>query len=337
MPMTITNGKYLISIGYFLGGIKLSRIPIIIILFTLLFIYGCTFNSEKSTDLNSTSEKVVYNGNLSDLQTLNEQEETIIFGLTDESSINSKQIIHKIKQDEIYTPNIYIKNNLSEASTYRIFFFKNYIQTEVLINDKKTYYLDLNLDVGEEESFSVQFLSVEEGLNDILVFAVRDPDNTLENPQYVDSSQVYISRRVALISGNYEKEPVVDYKHISTTAGKSESFFTDPFITLVGNNSFSTLINKEDIPNSKINMGSDLKDKRFAFISLMDNQQIFLNEFSYVQTDSIGNFQYTIDYNFDNHVPKNLIIIFIENPFSLDESHLLTEGVRFTNLITVYP
>lgn len=80
-----------------------------------IFIYGCDFNNEQSQNLNIPSEKIVSNEDLSDLQTLNNQENTIVFSLTDDSSINSKQIIHKIKQDEIYTPNVYIKNDLSKA------------------------------------------------------------------------------------------------------------------------------------------------------------------------------------------------------------------------------
>lgn len=72
---------------------------------------------------------------------------------------------------------------------------------------------------------------------------------------------------------------MVDFKHINTNDVDTDSIYTDPFITLNGGNSFSTLIQKHDIPNSQINMGTDRKGKKFVVISMIDNRINFINRF----------------------------------------------------------
>lgn len=315
---------------------------IIAISLIFIFIYGCSekIPSTQSLIIKDDTENVEQpdNGNI-DLNLSNiigGNQPGMILGLTDNSSINEKQTIHKIEPGGTYRPNVYIKNNLPKKYTYRIFFFRNYKQEKVIIDKENLDYIDLHLESGDDRTLNVQFTSIEEGLNDILIIAVRDPENYLNKLQYIDSSQVYLSRRVALISEN-DKIPSIDYFPIIAGNIDEKEIYTDPFISLKNNDFMSSLMTKTEISNAALSMGTKEVNNKFAIISIMGTQQISLNDNDFIEVKKTGNFDMPIHYKFNNSKSQNVIIATIENPFTLDESLLLIEGVKFTNLITISP
>ncbi|WP_033827808.1 hypothetical protein [Bacillus andreraoultii] len=162
----------------------------------------------------------------------------MVLGLYDESATDSKQMIHKIKANEAYTPEIYIKNNFPNESSFRLFFLKDYKQCEVFTDDEvKSSYIDIKLKHLEEKSIQVKIPLVEEGLHDFIVIAVRDPDNTLDKEQYVDSTQVYLSRRVSLISGDIKSTDNIIYTPLNSNNNiNGQDIYTEPFISLKSEN-----------------------------------------------------------------------------------------------------
>ncbi len=72
-------------------------------------------------------------------------------------------------------------------------------------------------------------------------------------------------------------------------------------------------------------------------MAIIDKQQVILNN-SFISVNQPGNFEISLsDITVNTDDVRNMIVILIENPFTTDEIELLTEGVKFTNLITIKP
>lgn len=296
---------------------------IFLMLLFFILVTGCSnINVEKDADVN-VSNKSTQVG--------------MVLGLYDESATDSKQTIHKIKANEAYTPEIYIKSNFPDEYNYRLFFFKDYEECEVFIDDKtKSSFIDIKLKPSGEKSFQVKLPLVEEGLHDFIIIAVRDPDNTLDKEQYVDPTQVYLSRRVALISGEIKPPKNIDYTLINSN--DSHDIYSEPFISLKNIKvTVASLIPKGFLKSAIINMGSTDENKRFALITLLGTKQISFGK-DFIEIKKPGNFEIELsDFQFNSSEAQNAIIVLIENPFTTDEIELLREDIKFTNLITITP
>lgn len=307
----------------------LKKLAFLFLLF--IIVMGC---SNKNIDKASIEpQKTVETVKSNDL-------EGMALGLTDETSIDSKQTIHKIKSNNTYSPEIYIKNNFHKEYKYRLFFFKDYKQSEVIKNKHKVEYVDIKLKAKGEERFSIEIPSIEEGLHDFLVIAVRSPENILNKKQFVDSGQVYLSRRVALISGNNKRSSDVLYSPVIVKQiSNLQDIYNEPFVSLVKQNTtVATLISKSELKNARINMGSTQKQKKYVLITIQGKHQIFINKQPYIETPQPGNFEVELsNLQFNSKHAQNLIVILVENPYTLEKGQLLTEDVKFTNLITIKP
>ncbi|MFT8322386.1 MAG: hypothetical protein ABF649_15940 [Bacillus sp. (in: firmicutes)] len=255
-------------------------------------------------------------------------------GFFDESSIDEDQVIHKVDKNEIYSPKISVGNYFQETFKFGLFFLIDYKQIPV-ITDEKVSFIDVKLKPDEKRDIDVELpkSDLKQGLHDLIVILVRDPENTLNKNQFVSEDQVYLSRRVALIVENGQTSPV-NYKAVSSQ--ESKDIISSPIITKKINGKprdYLSFISSKD--NVFLNFGSNKNDKRFAIIGIINSKQIKL-ELPYLLAKTKGNMSLPISfYEYKKELPANALIAIIDDPFTLDKNNLIQQKIQFTNLITL--
>jgi len=262
---------------------------------------------------------------------IHEFENTIAFGVTDETAINDNQLIHKIKSNNDYSPEIIIKNNYDSSFKFRIFFLVDYKQISVMFKDKPVKTLDLQVSSRGTEKFEVKLPELQNGLHDFLVILVRDPDNTLEEEKFVPSAQVYMSRRIALIVDDKMDKP----KHtvFPVAAKEIEQPSADPYITTEPFNPVKdaiTLLPKKT-KDLHLNIKNGKENSTYAILSFLGKEQISFSK-PFVSVSSVGQFSLPFELNNNNQSIQNLIITVVEDPYTLNED--VMHNVYFSNIIS---
>lgn len=105
---------------------------ILVTLVILLTIIGCNNSSIKAPkeDKLLTQEKTGF---------------AFTLGFFDESSIDEKQLTHKISDGRQYEPTVKITNGYPTSYKFRLFFLVDYTQISFLMDDQKINYLDLKV------------------------------------------------------------------------------------------------------------------------------------------------------------------------------------------------
>lgn len=191
------------------------------------------------------------------------------------------------------------------------------------------------MNTNQSKQFNVKFPHLDPGRHDILVLAIRDPDNTLEEKKMIAPENAFLSRRVTVLVDS-DKSPSIKFSNVQ--AKRDEEVSAVPFITTSSNRTFSgslSLITKDELKqNLSLNMVSDMK-RKFAIICFFGNKQLKLEK-PFISVISDGHFAVDLPQINKKEVkePQNLIIGVIPDPF---ESKGLTnsEGVLFSNILTI--
>ncbi|MBT2684884.1 hypothetical protein [Bacillus sp. ISL-37] len=309
-------------------------ITIMIFILVTILLTSCNFSEEQSE-----GKKITFKNK----KVLNDEITNYGFelGLTDETSINENQVLFKIKDTSSasFTPSIKIKNNFDNAYTYRLFFLIDYMHKSVNLNDRKLNYIDVDLNKHQSKEFSVS-LDMPQGISDLLVLCVRDPDNILDEEQYVSSGNVYLARRAVIINGidNYKKNINYSAINVYNQHSSSDNSVSSPVITL---------LNKEDkelkqyrisskfTGNLQLKMGNLNNDTNYAILSFFGNEQMNLDN-KYINVKGEGEFKIDLmSLPIKKALNKNIIISVVENPFTLDENELIQQKVEFVNIISL--
>jgi len=296
-----------------------------------LILTGCSSANEvfqESNDKNSSSNKPKDTDN---------EEFGIGLGFSDETSVDDTQTIHKFQQGYNYTPEVLVENNFPETFNYRLFFFLDYKQIKVTKNKKESSYINLKLGPKKSEKFHVNLPHVKEGLHDLVVIAIRDPDNYLEKAQYVDSMEISLSRRVALLVGDKSNIPAdIKFNTINSNIPVNDDVYTEPFISLTEKSANAeSLIPYKNIQKSRLNMGASAANKKIAIIAFSNTKQIPVNNpFIIVRKKGDFNFVLTNKHYLENK-KQNLYTTVIEDPYTTDVKKLNLFNVKLTNLISI--
>lgn len=307
---------------------------IILLFFLALFgLVGCSKPKEVISEQKVNVEpKKMINSNTSEKIPF-----TMEFSLLDESSIDENQIIYKLNENEKFTPSITLKNGFPNPTKYRLFFLLNYIQTPVKYNNENVNFIDVNLKENENINFDVDIEQIPNGLNDLVVFAVRDPDNLLDKDQYVSASQVYMARRAEIIVNNELMPREVKYTDVNVYKSKEETEgATIPFVTIDSKNFIDKITRLTDL-SSKLQLIKGTPNKsNYAIFAIIGKKQIeVINPFIHV--NDIGDFktpflEFPLNELNEN---SNLIVGIVQEPFTTNKETLLLQQVEFVNLMSV--
>jgi hypothetical protein len=302
----------------------------VFIIFLMLLITSCQ-NKELSKE--SVEQKINNNkGNNS---------VGITLGLTDESAVSNKNFTHIIKENDIYTPNLHLINRFPNKNKYRVFFLVDYRQKEVIYENKKQNYIDIELNAQEDKRFSVKIEELNKGLHDLLVIVIRNPDSLLSKEEYLPSGSNFLHRRVSLIVNNDLTKPNIAYKPFEIN--DSLNFKLPLIVTKEPRKQVSgvvtTLITSKVHEKHWLNFAVTNSVDYLAIIGFTGKEQIDL-DYPFIDINSKkGMLHFPVNLN-DSHNKENTFFAVIENPFylreDLDGNMVKTPSMAyFTNKISI--
>lgn len=292
-----------------------------------LFLVSCS-----NTDETKDNIKMLRNVETS---TLNNSVE---LGLTHQSGFSSNQLVHYIEAGEDYEPTIFIKNGYPEHYLFRLFILLDYKQHSI---EKNISYEDIELSPNESVSFSIDIKKLSKGLHDFIVLLVRDPDNILDEPKYINPEIVYYSRRVSLVVGDSNSAPETKYESIQGASIAKDLYSSTPFLTSNIEDNYFGLLKTINTNGLSKNLYlhytvNDPKAKSIAIFCLLGKNQVEVM-FPYVSIQKPGDIVVPLDLEkvrSSEDIPKNLIVGVARNPYVMQEN-VFDSDVLFTNLVTI--
>lgn len=270
------------------------------------------------------------------------------FSLVDESALSEKQLVHKLKKNETYSPKLTIINGLEQSDNYKIFFLLDYERISVYYEGQAKKQIDLTLPANSEANFEVEIPNIEEGIHDFVVLVVKQSDRHLNESFYVPPEEIHMKRRTTVVVGKEEQKETV-YKEMTNVTQRSvlelNSVF-NPFISLLPEKDMSqalSLIKKEQLNNLWLNIPCETENSYFSVVVFLNNKQVDLNN-PFIQSSSRGVLHVPLDLSHElkGNIKKqnNLVVAVIENPYSIpfDDKGVLdltNWEVKLTNKITV--
>ncbi|MCA1322396.1 hypothetical protein LC085_21185 [Bacillus tianshenii] len=263
------------------------------------------------------------------------------FGMFHESSIDEHETYYKIigGNDNTFTPELMIDNELDIPSNYRIFALNNFNQQLMTFENLEHSYLDLKLEPFEKKTFNIT-LNVDQGANSIVVVCIREPDRILREKQYVSSNGVYALRRAVVINQpetTYSIQTNELFENISVNdkSIQEEDGIIAPHIVLDDDTELQTRIPSSYSGSLNLIVGNSKPNTKYAVISIIGDQ-ILSNNYPFIQVNEPGVVELDlIDLPLEGKLNKNLVICVIENPFSLDSEEVAYADNRFVNIITL--
>ncbi len=268
---------------------------------------------------------------ISDKQMSSNVSYSVEYGFYHESGKDSNQLVHKIEEYDEYSPTVFIKNNYPDKYTFRLYCMIDYKLYPLNNNN----YIDISLASGEEKSFPISLSNkFQQGLHDVIIIIVRDPDNLLEEKQYVSPEFVYFSRRVSLLVST-DSVPDIKYTIVDVKNMDKKDRSSTPYITINKDDKFSDLISKisrNELSTLNLHYNTDGKETSAAIIAIQQKEQIQISE-SFIKYAGSGDI--IVPNNPSTLIPSNLIIGFVRNPFMIQNVDVFSSDVLFTNLTTI--
>ncbi|WP_417899802.1 hypothetical protein ABN702_05820 [Bacillus haimaensis] len=249
---------------------------------------------------------------------------TLLRFYDNEHSLSSLQLTHNITDEEEYNPNIEIGNYFPDKGLYRLYFFLDYKQIDVEVDDERKRFVEVWIEPFQTKSMNFRIPSINVGRHDLIIIASRDPE-VLDQDQYISSSLHYIVRRTTLIK---EKDIVPDIKY--TSANDFNISREEPSLLFISKKYTSDLTQQINITGSEFWINIPSFSKNIATIAMLDDEQVDISH-SFISSNFTGNIGIPIKIEKENPLPQNLLIATFDSPFEKMENNSgeLIELFRF--------
>lgn len=168
-------------------------------------------------------------GNDDSGERLQENTESMGFGLWGDGALDENQLIHAASNDR-YTLNMTILNDYSDPHAYRVLFLVDYKAVSIRLNGQVMSQIDVTVPARDRiENWKVELFDLASGKHQVLAILIKDPDTRLENDAFVPSPDVYMSRKLEMRIGSSSEAPVSVPQSVKAIAVANQGF--PPFVT----------------------------------------------------------------------------------------------------------
>lgn len=252
-------------------------------------------------------------------------------GVTLEHQKNTRNIYHFIHANEIYSPNVTIRNGYSDELLYRIYFLLNYEQIEVYYEGQIYSSIDLQLSPYSEKSINIEVPNTSMGNHELIVIAVIDPETPVYDKSIPEVLSILMTRMLIIVEEDIEITFSYD-KVDNVSFEESYHFFASISPSVYRNDSISTF-SVNDYDYIWLNIPVSQPNTKLAVFAILDDKQVSVYQ-PYFLATSTGTLHIPLKIP---NTEGNLIFGVVENPYinlsnTRQINYTVPTAVRWTSI-----